>query len=64
MRGCILAQLALLVCEGCIIFAEMGHLVASAVMLSIFSIFEQGSEQSTYGNVPYINRVLWFDWTE
>lgn len=59
MRGRILVQAALLILEGvCIfVFAEMGHLAASVVMLTIFSIFVQGAEGSTYGIVPYVNRV-------
>lgn len=59
MRGRILVQLVLLVCEGvCIfIFAEMNNLAASVVMLTVFSIFVQGAEGSTYGIVPYVNRV-------
>lgn len=59
MRGRILVQATLLILEGtCIfIFAEMGNLAASVVMLTIFSIFVQGAEGSTYGIVPYVNRV-------
>lgn len=57
MRGRILVQMGLLILEGiCIfIFAEMGNLAASIVMLTIFSIFVQGAEGSTYGIVPYVN---------
>jgi len=59
MRGRILVQAALLILEGCciFIFAEMGNLAASVVMLTVFSIFVQGAEGSTYGIVPYVNRV-------
>lgn len=59
MRGRILVQAVLLIFEGiCIfIFAEMGNLAASVVMLTIFSIFVQGAEGSTYGIVPYVNKV-------
>ncbi|KAL7532013.1 hypothetical protein ACHAXR_004373 [Thalassiosira sp. AJA248-18] len=59
MRGRILVQAVLLILEGvCIfIFAEMGNLAASIVMLTVFSIFVQGAEGSTYGIVPYVNRV-------
>lgn len=59
MRGRILVQAGLLILEGaCIfIFAEMGNLAASVVMLTVFSIFVQGAEGSTYGIVPYVNRV-------
>eukprot|EP00580_Thalassiosira_gravida_P011730 CAMPEP_0201626384 /NCGR_PEP_ID=MMETSP0493-20130528/1796_1 /ASSEMBLY_ACC=CAM_ASM_000838 /TAXON_ID=420259 /ORGANISM="Thalassiosira gravida, Strain GMp14c1" /LENGTH=472 /DNA_ID=CAMNT_0048096477 /DNA_START=1537 /DNA_END=2955 /DNA_ORIENTATION=- len=59
MRGRILVQAGLLILEGCciFIFAEMNNLAASVVMLTIFSIFVQGAEGSTYGIVPYVNRV-------
>lgn len=59
MRGRILVQAGLLILEGaCIfIFAEMGNLPASVVMLTVFSIFVQGAEGSTYGIVPYVNKV-------
>jgi NNP family nitrate/nitrite transporter-like MFS transporter len=59
MRGRILVQATLLILEGaCIlVFAEMGNLPASVVMLTIFSIFVQGAEGSTYGIVPYVNRA-------
>jgi len=59
MRGRVLVQMTLLVLEGCciFIFAEMGNLAASVVMLTVFSIFVQGAEGSTYGIVPYVNRV-------
>mmetsp|Transcript_31084 Transcript_31084/g.75131 ORF Transcript_31084/g.75131 Transcript_31084/m.75131 type:complete len:517 (-) Transcript_31084:141-1691(-) len=58
MRGRLLVQMALLICEAiCIfIFAEMTNLIASIVMLTIFSIFVQGAEGSTYGIVPYVNK--------
>lgn len=57
MRGRILVQAVLLILEGiCIfIFAEMQVLAASIVMLTVFSIFVQGAEGSTYGIVPYVN---------
>merc|ERR1712029_390661 len=53
-----MGQALLLILEGiCIfIFAEMTNLAASVVMLTIFSIFVQGAEGSTYGIVPYVNR--------
>jgi len=59
MRGRILVQAGLLILEGiCIfIFAEMGNLAASVIMLTVFSIFVQGTEGSTYGIVPYVNRA-------
>jgi NNP family nitrate/nitrite transporter-like MFS transporter len=57
MRGRILAQAMLLILEGiCIfIFANMQQLWASIMMLTIFSIFVQSAEGSTYGIVPYVN---------
>jgi len=57
MRGRILVQAGFLIMEGiCIfIFASMTHLAASVVMLTIFSIFVQSAEGSTYGIVPYVN---------
>lgn len=59
MRGRILVQMVLLIAEGCciLIFAEMGSLPLSIVMLTVFSIFVQGAEGSTYGIVPYVNRA-------
>mmetsp|Transcript_2645 Transcript_2645/g.4894 ORF Transcript_2645/g.4894 Transcript_2645/m.4894 type:complete len:486 (-) Transcript_2645:183-1640(-) len=59
MRGRIMVQAGLLILEGaCIfIFAEMTNLAASIVMLTVFSIFVQGAEGSTYGIVPYVNRI-------
>lgn len=52
-----MVQASLLILEGiCIfIFAEMNVLAGSIVMLTIFSIFVQGAEGSTYGIVPYVN---------
>lgn len=57
MRGRILVQATLLILEGiCIfIFAQMNNLAASVVMLTVFSIFVQSAEGSTYGIVPYVN---------
>lgn len=59
MRGRIMVQMGLLFLEGgCIfIFAEMTNLAASIIMLTVFSIFVQGAEGSTYGIVPYVNRA-------
>lgn len=59
MRGRILVQMGLLILEGVFIFifAEMKNLAASIVLLTIFSICVQGAEGSTYGIVPYVNRV-------
>jgi len=58
MRGRILVQAGLLIAEGiCIfIFAEMNNLAASIIMLTVFSIFVQGAEGSTYGIVPYVDK--------
>ena len=52
-------QMVLLVLEGVFIFifAEMTNLAASIVLLTVFSICVQGAEGSTYGIVPYVNRV-------
>lgn len=59
MKGRIWVQLILLLLEGiCIlIFAVMNSLWAAILMLTIFSIFVQGAEGSTYGIVPYVNPV-------
>eukprot|EP00566_Odontella_aurita_P019795 CAMPEP_0113575952 /NCGR_PEP_ID=MMETSP0015_2-20120614/28001_1 /TAXON_ID=2838 /ORGANISM="Odontella" /LENGTH=293 /DNA_ID=CAMNT_0000479283 /DNA_START=556 /DNA_END=1437 /DNA_ORIENTATION=+ /assembly_acc=CAM_ASM_000160 len=57
MRGRVFVQAATLLLEGsCIfIFASMTNLAASIVMLTVFSIFVQAAEGSTYGIVPYVN---------
>jgi len=57
MRGRILVQALFLLLEGvCIfIFVEMTSLAGSIIMLTIFSIFVQAAEGSTYGVVPYVN---------
>jgi NNP family nitrate/nitrite transporter-like MFS transporter len=57
MNGRILVQMGLLILEGiCIfIFAFMEELWAAIMVLTIFSIFVQGAEGSTYGLVPYVN---------
>lgn len=57
MKGRIWVQLILLLLEGiCIlIFAVMESLWAAILLLTIFSIFVQGAEGSTYGIVPYVN---------
>jgi len=57
MRGRILTQAVLLLAEGlCIlIFANMTSVWSAIVMLTIFSIFVQGAEGSTYGIVPYVD---------
>ena len=57
MRGRILVQATFLLLEGgCIfIFVSTRSLAGSIVMLTIFSIFVQAAEGSTYGVVPYVN---------
>lgn len=57
MRGRILTQAVLLLLEGiCILlFATMTSVWSAIIMLTIFSIFVQGAEGSTYGIVPYVN---------
>jgi len=59
MKGRIWVQLLLLLAEGiCIlIFAVMDTLWAAILLLTVFSIFVQGAEGSTYGIVPYVNPV-------
>lgn len=59
MKGRIWTQFGLLLAEGvCIvIFASCKSLPAAICMLTIFSIFVQGAEGSTYGIVPYVNPV-------
>jgi NNP family nitrate/nitrite transporter-like MFS transporter len=57
MKGRILTQMMFLLLEGaCIfIFALMTNLWSAILMLTIFSIFVQAGEGSTYGIVPYVN---------
>jgi NNP family nitrate/nitrite transporter-like MFS transporter len=57
MKGRILTQMFFLLLEGaCIfIFALMEDLWSAILMLTIFSIFVQAAEGSTYGIVPYVN---------
>jgi len=57
MRGRILVQMILLLLEGiCIfMFAETESLWSAILLLTIFSIFVQAAEGSTYGIVPYVN---------
>lgn len=59
LKGRIWVQLILLLLEGiCIlIFAMMESLWSAILVLTIFSIFVQGAEGSTYGIVPYVNPV-------
>lgn len=57
MRGRIFWQGATLMLEGtCIfVFAACDQLWAAILLLTIFSIFVQAAEGSTYGIVPYVN---------
>ena len=57
MKGRILTQMMFLLLEGgCIfIFSQMEDLWSAILMLTIFSIFVQAAEGSTYGIVPYVN---------
>jgi NNP family nitrate/nitrite transporter-like MFS transporter len=57
MKGRILTQMMFLLMEGaCIlIFSLMKDLWSAILMLTIFSIFVQAGEGSTYGIVPYVN---------
>lgn len=57
MKGRIFVQMLFLLLEGvCIfIFALMDELWAAIMLLTIFSIFVQGAEGSTYGIVPYVD---------
>lgn len=57
MKGRIWTQLILLLLEGiCIvIFASVQSLWAAIMMMTIFSIFVQGAEGSTFGIVPYVD---------
>ena len=59
MKGRIWVQMILLLLEGIciIIFAMMDSLWGAIVLLTVFSIFVQGAEGSTYGIVPYVNPV-------
>jgi NNP family nitrate/nitrite transporter-like MFS transporter len=57
MKGRILTQMMFLLLEGtCIfIFSAVDSLWAAILMLTIFSIFVQAAEGSTYGIVPYVD---------
>jgi NNP family nitrate/nitrite transporter-like MFS transporter len=57
MKGRILTQMMFLLLEGiCIfIFSVVDSLWAAILMLTIFSIFVQAAEGSTYGIVPYVD---------
>jgi MFS transporter, NNP family, nitrate/nitrite transporter len=57
MRGRILAQTVLLVCEGALVlvFANSNSLGGSIAVMVFFSLFVQAAEGSTYGIVPYVD---------
>jgi NNP family nitrate/nitrite transporter-like MFS transporter len=57
MRGRILAQTIFLVAEGGMVFcfAATKSLAAAIVVMTIFSVFVQAAEGSTFGVVPYVN---------
>jgi NNP family nitrate/nitrite transporter-like MFS transporter len=57
MKGRLLTQMMFLLLEGaCIfIFSLMEDLWSAVLMLTIFSIFVQAAEGSTYGIVPYVD---------
>jgi NNP family nitrate/nitrite transporter-like MFS transporter len=58
MRGRIIWQMTTLLLEGItiFIFAMVEELWAAILLLTMFSIFVQAAEGSTYGIVPYVNR--------
>jgi NNP family nitrate/nitrite transporter-like MFS transporter len=58
MRGRIIWQMTTLLLEGItiFIFAMVEELWAAILLLTLFSIFVQAAEGSTYGIVPYVNR--------
>lgn len=57
MRGRIIWQAITLIVEGCLIFAfaSTKNLGVAIFLLTLFSIFVQAAEGSTYGIVPYVN---------
>jgi NNP family nitrate/nitrite transporter-like MFS transporter len=57
MRGRLLAQTVFLAAEGGMVFlfAASNSLAAAIVMMTIFSVFVQAAEGSTFGVVPYVN---------
>merc|ERR1719215_422215 len=57
MRGRLMWQSICLLCEGLLIilFANMNTLTSAIFLMTIFSIFVQASEGSTFGIVPYVN---------
>lgn len=58
MRGRIVWQAITLIIQGILIFvfASMQEVWSAVLMLTVFSIFVQAAEGSTYGIVPYVNR--------
>ena len=59
MRGRIIWQAITLIIEGLLIFAfaSVNNLGLAIFLLTLFSIFVQAAEGSTYGIVPYVNRA-------
>ena len=57
MRGRIICQAIILIVEGCLIFAfaSTKNLGLAIFLLTLFSVFVQAAEGSTYGIVPYVN---------
>lgn len=57
MRGRILVQTILLICEGVLVlvFANTGTLAGAICVMVFFSLFVQAAEGSTYGIVPYVD---------
>lgn len=56
MRGRIMAQAALLLCEGIavLIFPRSESLAGAVIVLVLFSLFVQSAEGTSYGIVPYV----------
>jgi len=59
MRGRIIWQAITLIVEGLLIFAfaSVNNLGLAIFLLTLFSVFVQAAEGSTYGIVPYVNRA-------
>jgi len=59
MRGRIIWQAATLIIEGILIFAfaSVDNLGLAIFLLTLFSVFVQAAEGSTYGIVPYVNKA-------
>lgn len=57
MKGRILAQAVLLLCEGAavLVFAQTDTLAGAVIVLVMFSLFVQSAEGTSYGIVPYVN---------